>query len=183
MASYNAVTNVMPLASMVTGAPVTAALGDQIRDNLVALYDGWWFRASRSTGFTSAASVATPLGLDTLLVSQTGEDEGSIVLASNAVTVYKPGLWLVGAHYTFGASAITPLVGVAYTDGISGTWAFQSALDSATATQTDVCGSGVAEVTSGTATFTMYYYTSSSVAIAASTRSAVMWGVWLGATP
>jgi hypothetical protein len=183
VAKYAAITGVTPLASMVTGFPVTAALGDQIRDDLVALNDGWWFRASRSTSFVSAAAVASPLGLDTLTLSQTAEDEGTISLVSNAVQVNKTGLWLVGAHYTFAASSITSLVAVSYTDGISGKWAFESVNESSTATQTDVCGSGVAEVTSGTAVFTMYYYTSGSVTVATSTRSSVMWGVWMGATP
>jgi hypothetical protein len=183
MARYSPITNVTPLASMVTGFPVTAALGDQIRDNLVALNDGWWFRATRTTGFSTAAASASPIGFDTLVTSQTAEDEGSIVLATNLVTVYKTGLWLVGGQYTFGATSVTALVGVAYTDGISGTWAAQSALDTGTGTQTDVCCSGVAEVITGAATFTLYYFTSGSVALAANSRSPFLWGVWMGERP
>lgn len=183
MATYAPLTNIMPLASMVTGAPVTAALGDQIRDNLVALYDGWWFRASRSTSFALSAATVTPVGLDTLSVSQTGEDEGSITLVGNTVQVTKPGLWMVGAHFTFGAAAIVALVSMSYTDGISGRWAFEALLDSATGTQTDVCGVGVAEVITVPSTFTMQVYTSGASTVATSARSPICWGVWMGDRP
>lgn len=183
MATYAPLTSVMPLASMVTGAPVTAALGDQIRDNLVALNDGWWFRASRSTGFTSVAAVVTPVGLDTLALSQTCEDEGSASLVSNTVQVNKAGLWLVGGHFTFAAASLVALVGVSYTDAIAGHWAFESLLDTSTGTQTDVCGVGGVEVITVPATFTLQTYTSLSTAVAASARSPIMWGVWMGDRP
>jgi hypothetical protein len=173
----------MPVASMVTGAAVTAALGDQIRDNLVALNDGWWFYAKRTTSFTAASGSPSTIGLDSLTRSRTATDEGSISLVGNNVQVNKAGLWKVGAHYTFAASATVALVGVSYTDGISGAWAFQDVIDSATGTQTDVCGSGAAEVITVPTIFTLWYFQSGAPLISSNSRSPVMWGHWEGDRP
>jgi len=180
MATYNPLAEVMPVASMVTNAIVTAALCDQMRDNLVALYDGWWFRASKSTATTTAAAVATPFDLDTIVVSQTAEDEGAVTLTGGDVIVNKTGLWIVGGHYTT-TTTDTITIAVSVT-GSPAAYVCESCADNAN-TKTDLCASGAVEVTTVPATMSLVYYTNVSLSVAANTRSPFLWGYRAGDLP
>jgi len=178
MAIYTPITNVMPLASMVTNAVVGASLGDQIRDNLVALYDGWWFRAQRST--TQTITSTSTVILTSIAQSATSLAEGSITLdtTTGIVTLKKTGLWLVGGQAGLTAATASTL-NILHSD-----WPVYSAEyvndDSGGAATIALHTSGVVEQTSATASLSML----ASVSIADPTqRLCLLWAVWLGERP
>jgi len=186
MAIYTPITNVMPLASMVTGAPVSAALGDQIRDNLVALYDGWWFKATRATGATLASSIVTAIPMDTISRSTSAVDDGTVVLANGgAITVSKPGIWRLGWYFAF----TSPFTGIAEalidaTDAV-GAYVAERLTDP-NATTTHFCVSGVVNLTSATNTLNPMVYavgTPSLAAAGALNNAPTFWGYRIGDNP
>jgi hypothetical protein len=163
---------------MVTGAVVTAALCDQIRDNLVALHDGWWFRATMAAGFT--LSTAAPFELSTITVSQTATDEGSIFLSGGDVVVRKPGIWHVGCHFTCTGTTTTIAVAVDCSDGTG--YVCQNVWDAGN-TKNDFACSGAIEVTSVPATFQLVASSSGSTTVSINSRSPFLWGCWMGTSP
>jgi len=183
MPVYDAVTNVMPLASMVTNAVVGASLGDQIRDNLVALYDGWWFRASRSTTTLMAGAVVTPFEFDTISVSASATADGSVTLSSGDVILKKAGLWLLGGHWINASSVAGPMViAIGHTDNIAPSFICEYVND-ATSGITGMSCSGVVEQTSATATAQLIFYSTSSTTAQTGTAGQIFWGVWMGDRP
>jgi hypothetical protein len=181
MPIYRPITDVMPVASMVTGAAVTAALGDQIRDNLVALYDGWWFKATRITDATMPSSVVTAIPLDTMARSRSATDDQTISIANGgAIRVTKTGLWMLGFHFRF-SSAFTGVADmfIDATDA-TGSQLCEQANDSGSS-KAAMCCSGTVNVTTSPQTFTPNLYTVGAPTVTANT--VVFWGYWLGDNP
>ncbi len=156
---------------------------DQIRDDLVALYDGWWFRATRSTAATMVSSVVTAVPLDVITMSATATAEGSIALSTNTgiVTTTKPGLWLLGWHFAF-QSPTTGLVDVLIDATDAAGSVICEGLTDANAVTTDWCVTGSVNATTVPQTFLPAVYTVGTPTIGTA-RPATFWGVWLGANP
>lgn len=183
MPIYDPLTNVMPLASMVTNAVVGASLGDQIRDNLVALYDGWWFRASKSATTTMAGSVSTPFELDTISMSASATADGSITLSSGDVILKKTGLWLIGGHWLNSAAAAGLMaIGISHTDNLAPSWICEFVNDASSGIVGMSC-SGVVEQVSATATAELWFYSQNTTTAQAGAAGQILWGVWLGERP
>ena len=179
MPAFHPLADIMPVASMVSGAVVSAALCDQIRDNLVALWEGWWFRATRSTTQAIGAAATTLIAMDTLAQSATSLAEGSISLSAGSVATTKPGLWLVGAHFELQSTTTGTVVPVIEsTDAPSGVYAASTNNDTGSNKQSDSV-SITTEVTSAVNTFSFRLYNTASCTVLNAPTSAV-WGVWLG---
>lgn len=178
MTTYDPITNVMPVASMVTGAAVSAALCDQIRDNLVALRSGWWFRATRVTGTqTTTAATFTPIEFDTLVMSDTATADGSITLVGGSVQTTKPGLWLVGGHAQVSTTTTTLASAIYSTDDPVSYKADQ--INDTGSNKTDSCCSALLEVTSPTNVFELAVYGLLAVTVQNTPRTA-LWACWQG---
>jgi hypothetical protein len=183
MPAYTPLASVMPVASMVTGAAVTAALGDQIRDNTVALYEGWWYRAIRTTSQTIGASANTTILFESLTQSATSlAADGGITLASGVVTTRRPGIWLVGGHVEFSAITVgTVLLSLQSTDSPGG-YTAQFINDTAN-NKSGASVSVETEVTSAVNVFSLDIFNTSSFLTRASQLTTALWGVWLGDNP
>ena len=179
MPSYFPLANIMPVASMVSGAVVTAALCDQIRDNLVALWEGWWFRATRSTTQAIGASATTLIVMDTLAQSATSLTDGSIALSAGSVATTKPGLWLVGGHFWLQSTTTGTLFAILEsTDAPSGVYTASDINDTGSNKQAS-SASATTEVTSAANTFDLRIFNTASCTVLNDPMTA-LWGVWLG---
>lgn len=178
MPRYTPITQVMPLASMVSGAVVTSALCDQIDDNLAALYEGVWFRARRSTTQTLPNSVVDKFILDTIVMSDTATDSGYVSLSAGSVQTILPGHWMVGGHYSIGSAGIFLS---ALLDATDMTAFVAETVNDTTSGKTDVCcGPQIVNVTSTPNLFSLWAYTTSTPVADADQKSAVLWGVYMG---
>jgi hypothetical protein len=182
MPAYASLSSVMPVASMVTGAAVTAALGDQMRDNLVALWEGWWFRATRSTTQVIGSGATTLVGLDTISQSATSLAEGSISLSAGAVVTGKPGLWMLGGHFTLTGGVGGSLVAIIESTNSPGPVAAAENVNDTTSNKDSTAASITTQVTSTPNTFGLYAFSSSTITVQSGVATA-LWGVWVGDAP
>lgn len=178
MPVWKPVTQIMPVASMVTGAVVSSALCDQFDDNIAALYEGVWFRARRSTTQALVPSVATLLILDTISMSDTAVDTGCISIVNGQVQTTLTGHWRIGGHYSTGATGVFLSVLVDATDAPSA-YACETVCDTGS-NKTDVCATGTANVTSAVNLFSLYGFAVGSPVVDADQKSPVLWGVYRG---
>ena len=181
MPAYQPLTNIIPVASMTTGFVVTAALCDQIRDNLVALWEGWWFRATRSTALAVSANVTTLVAMDTLAQSATSLTDGSIALSAGSVATTKPGLWMVGGHFWLQSTTTGTLFAIVEsTDAPSGVYTASDINDTGSNKQAS-SASVMTEVTSAANTFDLRIFNTASCTVLNDPMTA-LWGCWLGDT-
>ena len=182
MPSYFPLAGILPVASMVSGAVVTAALCDQIRDNLVALWEGWWFRATRSTTLAVSANVTTLVAMDTLAQSATSLTEGSISLSAGSIVTTKPGLWLIGGHFALQSTTTGTLFAIVEsTDAPSGVYTASDINDTGSNKQAS-SASVTTEVTSTSNTFDLRIFNTASCTVLNDPMTA-LYGVWLGENP
>ena len=176
MPKYTPITQIMPLASMVTGAVVSSALCDQIDDNLAALYEGVWFRATRSTTQTLTSSVVTLLSMDTLAQSDTAVDTGCVSLVSGQVQTTLTGHWMIGGFYSSSTVGIFMSLLVDSTD--TAAYAAETVCDSGGGSGASaLSATAVVNVTSATNTFGAYAFVVGTPTVAV---GATLWGVYMG---
>ena len=176
MPVYRPITQVMPLASMVTGAVVSSALCDQIDDNLAALYEGVWFRATRSTTQTMTSSVVTLLSMDTLAQSDTAVDGGYISLVGGAVNTTLTGHWMVGGFYSTSSAGLFLSLLIDATDVPA--YAAETINDLGSGSGANaLSATAIVNVTTSTNTFGTYAFTVGTPTIAA---GATLWAVYMG---
>jgi hypothetical protein len=172
----------MPLASMVTGAAVTAALGDQIADNVVALYEGWWFRATTSVDVSIGAGVTTLVTMNTLALSATATDDGSITLNAGSVQTTKPGLWMVGGHIALTAVTGGTLITILDSTDAPGGVFLASTINDTGSNKDGASVSIITEVLTTPNTFGLSVFNTSSC-IADNIAATALWGVFMGDNP
>jgi hypothetical protein len=168
----------MPLASMVTGTVVTSALSDQIDDNLASLFEGVWFRATRSTSLAMSSGGPTAIALDTLALSDTATDGSYVSLASGNVQTRLTGHWFVGGSFSFSVTGTAIQVLVDATDSVAGGVA-ETYVDTGS-NKDNLCASAVVNVTSATNVFALYGFAVTGPTINATGPPATLWGVYLG---
>jgi hypothetical protein len=181
MPVYDPITNVMPLAAMVTNATVSAALCDQIRDDLVALRSGWWFRATRTAATqTTTASDFTPIEFDTIVMSDTATADLSISLVAGSVQTTKVGLWMFGGHVQ--VSSTTTVIDAAIVRTVAGVPAYVGENLNETSGKNGSGCSAICQVTSAINSFEFAAYGGVAVSVLLGPWT-TLWGVWLGGAP
>jgi hypothetical protein len=175
MPIYAPLTSIIPTPA--NGNVVPSAWGDQVDDNLVAHYEGVWFRAIGGAA-TLVAAAYTVIPMTSIVISATATDEASISIVSGAVTVTKPGIWLVCACAQFGASSTLAGIAIGATNATS-TLESESLIDTSGANSLHETSTMV-DVTSNPATFTLNCYINSGTpAITVNSFSPRLSGVWL----
>jgi hypothetical protein len=179
MPIYRPLTDI--ISAPATGVVVPAAWGDQVDDDLVHHFEGTWFRAIG--GATSLVATAyTVIPMTSIVISDTATDEATISIVSGAVTITKPGFWLVCACVQFGASATLAGIAIDATDA-TGTYSTEALLDTSGANSTH-CTSTIVNVTTATSTLTVSCYIfSGTPAVTVNNFSPRLSGVWLGEHP
>lgn len=105
------------MGSTADGTVVPSAYGDQVRDNLVALWYGWWFKATRTTSMSVAAGtwvLAAVTSFDTAYeTGLTGtSSDGMVSLSSGWVVLNRAGIWLFSANDSLSTSGLSALMAV-----------------------------------------------------------------------
>jgi hypothetical protein len=119
--SYVDVATVM--SSTANGTVVPSAYGDQVRDNVVAVWYGWWFKALRSTNQLAIPTTWTliiPPTFNTAYDSAvTASADGMATLSSGYMVLNRAGTWLFSAEIASGSGAVAASISVGTATGLN----------------------------------------------------------------